>query len=252
MEDLDAFVEKLLRDLFALPEEPMRIDLLGRRLASLSPDDGARVIDMLYKKAPRDKGARKAAEALVSPDGLKKALGTERYRLIYSASIELGLQKVSRLFTDLPPHKKGVAGYGSEEEGPMEFISLGQRRSMSKRPVKETIDRLLSDPDPMVVGNILNNPRTTEKEVVKIASKRPNSPHIIKLIAVHRVWSKRYDVKKAIALNPYSPPRVAVALLEWMLTQDLRFISEDTTLHAQVKQGAAEILKDRGEGRDEG
>lgn len=127
----------------------------------------------------------------------------------------------------------------------MELISLGERRALSKRPVKEVIDRLLSDPDLMVIGNILNNPRTTEKEVLKVASKRPNSPAILKLVAGHRKWSKRYDVMKAIALNPYTPPRVSVALLEGLMTQDLRAIADDKTLHPQVKEAAKDIVKER-------
>ncbi|MBI2413736.1 MAG: hypothetical protein HYV24_11080 [Deltaproteobacteria bacterium] len=245
MKDLEEFVEKLLSDLAALPEEKMRLDLLGRRLSHLTPDDSARAIDIIYKKGTETGHAKKAASLLVNPDGLKSVLGADRYRLIYLASIELGLVKVSRLFTDLPPLKKGLSGYQTEEEGPMELISLGERRALSKRPVKETIDRLLSDPDTMVIGNILNNPRTTEKEVLKVASKRANSPAILKLVAVHRKWSKRYDVRKAIALNPYSPPRVTVALLEGLMTQDLRAVAEDKTLHSQVREAARDIVKER-------
>lgn len=245
MKDLEEFVEKLLSDLSALPEEMMRLDLLGNRLSHLTPENSARAIDLIYRKGREAGPAKKATALLVNPEGLKSALGSERYRLIYLASIELGLKKVSRLFTDLPPHKKGLSGYETEEEAPMELISLGERRALSKRPVKEVIDRLLSDPDLMVIGNILNNPRMTEKEVLKVASKRPNSPAILKLVAGHRKWSKRYDVMKAIALNPYTPPRVSVALLEGLMTQDLRAIANDKTLHPQVKEAAKDIVKER-------
>ncbi|MBI5454754.1 MAG: hypothetical protein HY956_09010 [Deltaproteobacteria bacterium] len=245
MKDLEEFVHKLLSDLSALPEEKMRLDLLGKRLSHLAPENSARAIDLIYRKGQEAGPAKKATALLVNPDGLKSALGSERYRLIYLASIELGLKKVSRLFTDLPPLKKGLSGYETEEEAPMELISLGERRALSKRPVKEVIDRLLSDPDLMVIGNILNNPRTTEKEVLKVASKRPNSPAILKLVAGHRKWSKRYDVMKAIALNPYTPPRVSVALLEGLMTQDLKAIADDKTLHPQVKEAAKDIVKER-------
>jgi hypothetical protein len=104
-----------------------------------------------------------------------------------------------------------VHGYDKEEEARMELLTLGERRSRSKSNVKDSIDRLLSDPDPIVITNILNNPRVTEREVLKVASKRPNSPGILKLVATHRVWSKRYAVKKAVASNPYSSPRVDCA-----------------------------------------
>ncbi len=245
MEDLEAFAAKILSDLTALPEERMRLDLLGRRLSVLEPEGAARLIDAIYKKGAEDKAARRFLSILVNPEGLKKALGEEKFGSIYHASVKMGLRKVSRLFTDLPPRKTGVAGYEKEEEAKMEFITLGQRRMMSKSNVKDTIDRLLSDPDVMVVENLLNNPRITEKEVLKIASKRPNSALILKLVSTHRVWSKRYEVKKAIILNPYTPPRISVALLDMMLTQDLKLIADDKTIHSQVRLSAKDLLNER-------
>ncbi len=245
MPDIEAITARILSDLSALPEEKMRLDLLGRRLSALEPEDAAKLVDTVYKKGADDKEARRFRALLVNPEGLRKALGEDRHRSIYHASVKLGLRKVSRLFTDLPPRKTGVAGYEKEEEAKMEFITLGQRRAMSKSNVKDTIDRLLSDPDVMVVNNLLNNPRLTEKEVLKIASKRPNSAQILKLVSAHRVWSKRYEVKKALILNPYTPPRISIALLELMLTQDLKLIAEDKTLHSQVKLSAKDLLNER-------
>lgn len=244
MENLEAFVAKFLADISALPEEKMRLDLLGRRLAGIDAGDAARFIDILYRKTD-DLSAGKARALLVDPEGLKGAIGSVAYRKIYLASIDLGLRKVSRLFTDLPPRKKAPSGYDQEEEAPMEFLTLGQRRAMSKSFTRETLNRLLSDPDPMVIANLLNNPKVTEKEILKIASKRPNSPNILRLIARHKVWSKRYGVARAIILNPYAMPRVSIALLEAMLTQDLRLISDDKTLHPQIRLSAKELLDEK-------
>ncbi|MBI1912370.1 MAG: hypothetical protein HYS21_10260 [Deltaproteobacteria bacterium] len=244
MEDLEAFLKKFLNDLAALPEVKMRLTLLAKRLIELGPERAARFIDLLYQPH-YDKTAVKARAILINSDNLKESLGADNYRQIYLASIRLELTKVSRFFTDLPPVKEGPFGYDKEEEIKMEYLSLGQRRALSKKPIKTTIDRLLSDPDPMVISNLLNNPRTTEKEVLKIASKRPNSAAILKLIASHKVWSKRYEVIKAIALNPYSPPRTAIALLEFLMVQDLKQVMEDKSLHPQVKSNAGDLLKSK-------
>lgn len=246
MEDLDAFVKGLLNGLAALPEEKMRIDLLGRRLGEVCPEDAARCIDEIYRGRANLK-IRIARAALVDHDGLKKVLGTH-YGLISEAAVRLGLGKVARLFSDLKPVKTGLSGYDKEEETAMEFVSLGRRRSLARSRIKETIDRLLSDPDPVVIANLLDNPRITEKEVLKIASKRPASPAILKLIISHKVWSKRYDVVKAVAMNPYSPPKVSIALLEFLMTQDLLVLSEDRNVHPALRLGAKELLMQRGSG----
>lgn len=245
MEDLEAIVSKVLSDLMALPEEGMRLNFLSRRLLSLSDDDAAGLLEILCKMGKRGEAAPKVRALLIDQKGLKSGLGDERYRRIYLASVKLGLHRVSRLFSELKPHKKGLTGYEQEEEAPMELITLGQRRSMSKGPIKDVLDRLLSDPDPMVVGNLLDNPRMTEKEVLKIASKRPNSPEILRMISVHGKWSKRYGVKRAVASNPYAPPNASIAILGALMTQDLKEIAGDRTLHPAVKQGANDIVKER-------
>ena len=256
MEDLEGFIERLIADASALPEDEMRVTLLRKRLSAFSAEEVVLFFEAFFKRTAHEKGVRKVMSALVDPAGLKRILGPERYTearreastQARGASLRRGLKKVSRLFTEPMPRKTGVAGYDKEEEIKMELMTLGQRRALAKGHVKDMLDRLLSDPDPTVVANILNNPRITEKEVLKIASKRPNSPQILKLLAGHRTWSRRYNVIKAIALNPYSPPRVAVALLEFLLIQDIKAVSEDSTLHIEVREGASEILEEKGKG----
>ncbi len=248
MKDLAGFVEKVLSDLAGLPEDAMRLGLLGRRLKALDPRHAALLIDAICRKGRGGRSSRMALMALVDPEGLKSALGEEKCALIYLASIELGLQRVSRLFTDLQPRKKGLAGYDSEEDAGMEFITPGERRAMARGFKKDSLLRLLSDPDPAVIGNLLNNPRITEKDVVRMASRRPASPGILRLIAGHRIWSKRYGVIRALVLNPYTPPRISIALLEVLPAQDLGPAAEDGSLHPQVRLAASEILKDRNGG----
>lgn len=243
MTEFEACLAKLLSDIRALPEEQMCFALLGRRLKGFTTDEAALFFETLYKRAPSNRTARRLCSMLVNHEALCASLGETACKRIYMASLELGLTRVSRLFTDLAPHKKAVSGYDNEEESPMEFMPLGQRRAMAKCGVKDTLDRLLSDPDPLVINNILNNPRITEREALKIASKRPNSARILKLLAGHGRWGKRHDVIKAITMNPYTPPRISIGLLELLLTQDMREIATDAALHPQVRLSARELLE---------
>ncbi len=245
MERLKALVEVVLKEVPALPEETMRLKHLSKKIKDLSPEETALFFDLLYKKGATHKPVRIILNLLVDPYGLKNELGKKKHNAIYRVSVKLGLTRISRLFTEAEPYKKGVFGYDREEEAAMEFITLGQRRALSKSSNKNTLDRLLSDPDPRVITNILNNPRITEREVVRIASKRPNSPEILKALALHRVWSKRYNVIKAVALNPYAYPRVSVVLVEFMHTLDLKTVAVDGSLHPQVRLSAMEIIREK-------
>lgn len=166
---------------------------------------------------------------------------------IYLASLELGLTKVSRLLTDLPPHRSAPFGYDTEEDAKMELMTLGERRAMSKKWDKDTLDRLLSDPDPMVISNLLNNPRITESEIIKIASKRLNSKEILRLISIHKKWGSRYNIKKALVQNPYTPPRISIGIVEFLFLH-LEEVAEDTSLHPQVRGAAKTIIENREKG----
>lgn len=250
MADLEAFAAKLLKDISALPEEGMRMALLCKALSSLDPEDSAALLDIIYRTAPEYRPGQIVRSLMVDNDGVHKGLGDAAYNSIYLASIRLNLSRISRLFTEFEPHREGPSGYDVEEFIKTESLTLGERRSLSKSPLKKNIDMLLSDPDTAVIGNLLNNPRVTEREVLKIASKRPNSPMILKLVALHPKWSKRYAVTRALALNPYTQPRISIAFLEKLLVQDLEEITSDRTVHPDVAQAAKDIIEDRkGKGR---
>lgn len=249
-EEIERLLGRTLDDMFALPETGMRTSLLCDRIHGMTPVEIAHFFDLLLKETKKKEAFNKekalmALALIIDPEEIKKRLGHLLYREVRISATELGLNKVSRLFTDLKPQKSGPIGYDKEEEAKMEQTSLGERRTLSKNNRIESIDRLLSDPDPMVIRNILSNPRTTEREVIKIVSKRPNSEEILKTVASHPKWSKRYAVKKVLALNPYSPPRLAIALLEFLMSQDLKVAATEESLHAEVRASATDILKER-------
>jgi hypothetical protein len=246
MPDIEALAEKLLSDISALPEERMRLALLCKTLSALAPEVSASLLDAIYDRDPEDKQAAIVRSLMVDDDAVHGLVGDAAYNSIYLAALRCGFTRVSRLFTEFEPHKKGVSGYEEEEFIKMERLTLGERRALSKSQLKKKLDMLLSDPDPVVIGNLLNNPRITEREVLKIASKRPNSARILKLLALHSKWSKRYDVARAVTLNPYTLPRVSIALVEKMLAQDLSAISDDRTLHPEVRDAAKNLLLNRG------
>lgn len=245
MQEPNEIFRSLLKDVNSYPEEKMCVEALSVRLKRYSAQELVSVLGALYDFSNESPMVRKVKVLLIDPETLNNAIGEDGCKQAYTIAIDGGFKKVSRLFTDLPPHKVGPFGYDKEEEAKMEFITLGQRRAMAKSGVKNTLDRLLSDPDPIVVNSLLDNPRIIERDIVKIASKRPNSPHILRMLSTHRKWGKRYDIMKAIVSNPYSFPRISVALIDFMLTQDLKEVADDGMLHPQLKMSARELLEER-------
>ena len=84
-------------------------------------------------------------------------------------------------------------------------LTLGERRSLARRPTSQSIERLLIDPDPVVIAHLLNSPRLIETDALKITSHRPQSPKILTLIFEHPKWGMRLEIKRALALHPDTP-----------------------------------------------
>ena len=234
---------KILTELASLPERDMRKQYFSRKLSFLEPREIVELFAYILRDAALRRVRSPLEPVLAEPKFLSNALEEKKYRLTYEMALDSALKWMSIFFTALPPKKTGPYGYDNAEEAHMEQITLGERRSMSKGWHKNMLEKLLSDPDPVVITNILNNTKTTSTEVLKIASKRPSSPKILNIIAIHRKWSSNYNVKKALVMNPYMLPAVSVALVTSMLETDLRDISRDGTLHPQLSLTAKDILE---------
>jgi hypothetical protein len=84
----------------------------------------------------------------------------------------------------------------------LESWTLGERLSFAKSTDQKKLQALLFDNHPMVIANLLANPRIYEVEVLKIASKRPQSHGVLISAFAHPRWCHHYSVRKAIAFNP--------------------------------------------------
>jgi hypothetical protein len=124
-------------------------------------------------------------------------------------------------------------------------MTLGERKALAMSPEKSTLDRLLFDPEPMVIEKLLKNPRLTLEMVVRIAARRPNRPSILRTVFHSSRWSAQYEVKLALARNPYTSPEITFRLLPALHLQDLRDISSDTTLMQEIRDAAKKISLER-------
>jgi hypothetical protein len=124
-------------------------------------------------------------------------------------------------------------------------LTLGERRALARRPSRAALDKLLSDPHPMVVRNVLGNPRITEDDVVRMAAKRPAHAGAILEIARHPRWSHRPRVRMAIVQNPGTPPEVAVPMISLLIRPELIQVLGAQDVPAVVRAAATELLQRR-------
>jgi hypothetical protein len=124
----------------------------------------------------------------------------------------------------------------------MRARTLGQRRSMARAPDRDTLARLASDPDPTVVRHVLQNPRCTEREVLIATSRRPQRQDVLEEIFRSGRWVTNRAVRRALALNPYTPPSLASAALSLLTAPDLRLIAGNLTVAPEVRVQARRLL----------
>ncbi len=124
-------------------------------------------------------------------------------------------------------------------------LPLGVRRSLARGVDVAMLQKLLLDPDPIVLDHLLRNPRVTEAHVLRIAARRPISEAALRAISRSPRFGVRPRVRVALARNPYCPADLAVQWLGTLPTPDLREIARDGTLLPALREHASEELERR-------
>jgi hypothetical protein len=210
---LDTDSDRFKRALLSLPDVRLRIDWLDQHVQHQPADMLAALLDVVIGES--EISEPKAREVLVTIalwaagsaresdlDGLRHAALEQRL---------LSLQRVIRRvpMPSQPPEsgEPRIPDYGAGRE-----LTLGERKNLARRSDRQRFDTLLRDPHPMVVSELLANPKTTEDDVVRLAALRPARASSIEAIARTR-WLTRPRVRMTVLLNPGSPPRVSVPLV---------------------------------------
>ena len=127
----------------------------------------------------------------------------------------------------------------------MAEIPLGVRRSLARGIDADLLERLLRDPDPVVIDHLLENPRIREDDVVRLAARRPVPAPTLGAIHASRRFGVRPRVRQALAGNPYCPTDVALEAMAPLPRPVLRDLARDETLHPDVRRHAREKLDRR-------
>lgn len=124
-------------------------------------------------------------------------------------------------------------------------LTLGERKALARKPSRAALEKLLRDPHPEVIRNVLANPRLTEDDVVRIAARRPAIPDAIAEIAKNPKWSARVRVRMALIQNPGTPPSIAVPLVGLLIRPELREVLLAADVQPIVRAAATELLERR-------
>lgn len=245
--------DDLVMSTSALSERQMRSLRLWDKLDRMPDEFIVEIVNEIFSRArPGDIPSAIFILSVVDVFSIPNDIGNQRLLKMYAHCRQKGYENTAHFFICPEPKRKPFSKYDFVEGRELEYVTLGEKRSLARTRTKELLDRLLYDPNPMVVTNLLENPRLTESDVLKMVSRRPNSEGVLTTIYKSDKWISSYNVKRSMVKNPYTPVGIALGLLLFLKLQDLRDVSTDGTLHRVVKDMARELIYRKDTRKDAG
>jgi hypothetical protein len=244
--DRQARADALVRTTRSLGGAVLRACYVATLARALPIRELAETLDTVCARAEQAEATSR--EALVA---IVDALNTEgmddlvqRLREEAAADSLLSLERLIR-------HPRGMRRATSSapprvprEDGPGRSVPLGERKSLARRPDRDTLQRLLADPHPDVIRRCLRNPRLTEDDVVKLAARRPGRGDVLTETARSR-WVHRPRVRMTLVMNPATPLQVVAPLVGLLLRPELEMAAHSPTVDAHVRALCLEHLDRR-------
>lgn len=129
-------------------------------------------------------------------------------------------------------------------------MPLGVRITLGRRTGSEAVlARLLVDREPQVVDAALGNGRLTEASIVRAVRDHSVPPHTIEKISRSSRWSVRHDVRYALVRNRYTPLARALQFLQTMPQGEVRELSRDPAVPAQLRTYLSRLKPGKGSHR---
>lgn len=242
--DLRAAVHELVGALSGVTDVTQRTYALAARVKEEANDFVVEVFRFIRERTMLgDEDCLKLYNSLIGTDALTEVFGKERMSELVEVAQQRGDFEVVALFLDLPIDCSDDTPFQPFLDARLKETPLGMRKALARRLDFNLIKQIARDQDHRVIGILLNNPRLTEADVIRIGATRPTSPRVLEQIAKHPRWNKRYSVKKTIVLNPHSPPSLALRLLAYMTLTDLDHVAKSSDLNPLIVREAERIIE---------
>jgi hypothetical protein len=137
-----------------------------------------------------------------------------------------------------------------EEKGSLyqrvQTMTVMEKIKLARMGNKEARSLLVRDHNKIVATAAIRSPRMTDNEVVALAKARNLPDEVIRVIATNREWTRHYQVKLGLAMNPKCPPPTAMKFLNHLQDRDLRSIMKSKDVPSAISMHARRILVKKG------
>ena len=238
-------VSRLRKVLLSLPDVTLRVGWLRAHLGELRDGDAAEILNSLCEDGeranPDSREALLIVAMLLAQNGDSPFV--ERLRQHAEERHLLSLLRLLRRGAEGPGAGRSrseppVPDYGAGRE-----LTVGERRSLARSSNRKVLEKLLRDPHPLVLKQLLGNPRLTEDDIVRLAARRPLSAAIVETLADSPRWLRRPRVRLTLLLNPGTPEAVSMPLLAVCTRCDLLEVVHGVDAPLALRGSAQELLE---------
>jgi hypothetical protein len=121
-------------------------------------------------------------------------------------------------------------------------ITLGECISLARRSSEKVAGALLLHPQGVVWQAALQNPRLTERAIIKALSRTAATPSFVEFLSRHPKWTSRAEIRLALLGNSHTPLARAVEFARGLSAAKLR----DVLHSSRLPEGIKELLRQSG------
>lgn len=235
---------ELIQKVRALTDPGLREAVLESLLRDANVAELALALDGVCLRCEQaDPAAREVVQALCVV--LSKPLESSVLARLREEAVGGGLPALERLLRlpSVPPPDDDdgrVPDYGAGRP-----LTLGERKALARRPDRFALERLARDPHPAVIERLLANPKLTEDDVLRMASRRPSTPAVLLSIARSARFVRSARIRLALVLNPQTPAEVAGPLVALLTRPELSLVLRSPSVARELRVLCSERLARR-------
>jgi len=233
----------LIRRLGVLSDPLQRVAILDEIATSLGADGFADLLAVVLERA----GTRRGEQDQLAVAAVMDFIDSERFdgqrRLETILAARRGGHEALLRLLHAPGESEPDAVERVPDYGKGRPLTLGERKSLARRPDRGLLERVLTDPHPEVIRNALRSSKITELDVIRMVSRRPNYAKALREVYQSPRWGRRYPIKIALVRNPHTPLEISLKLLPQLMKQDLQEILGDRRLSPAVIISCRRLLE---------
>ncbi len=243
-DEIELIARKIIKQTQGILDRQQRSFAMGQKLRAYPPEIIVEIFRIVTLRAQqKDPLFQDGFRTISDVKRLGKYVGMGTMSEVYTLARSRDYTDVIRFMQMVPPAKKVGPDEEPEEDPMLKEMTLGIKRQKARMRDRDMINRLCHEQDPVIIQNLLKNPRVTLQHVIKIASKRPTNERVLWAVYRDLKWVNHYVVKKALVNNPYTPTQISLSLVHFLMEQDLEDVAENMMLHTLLKDAAVELIK---------